>query len=425
MDNPVTALTELAVAVANGEQAAPQFQGGWSAGDPVIDRLAQIDFYPVQQTQAFGRALAELGRDPELAVFLPQEGQLDPFIASPAAGGSRVGFEGLVSSLITNAAKQIFIQQLEQTETALVRTVLDNYEELRRAARGEEVRTYQVRGLAGISLEPGAQIRTPWGTIRGIELEPVPVVLSAPRLQTNALLVTPQLTRLSISRESEPPISEVDATALELGQRIGTLTPLLFALSSVDTELFAPVITFETTIFPIIAGLSWSSSLPTNPFIPTREIAAAEIKPIEDLAHTLADNYDENLQLASFRTVQAIAHRADRSDALIDAVMAWESLVGTRSETVYRVTTALTRLLEPEVGKRRAFRKELQGIYDTRSRVVHGDVVEPQAIQTDSEEAIRISLRAMLELYRRGGEWLSMSSKERSESLILSDGQAA
>jgi hypothetical protein len=342
---------------------------------------------------------------------------------SPASGGSRVGFAGILTALLTNAAKQLFIQGIELTDSTFVRSVLENYEELKRAVRGEKIRCYAVRGLAGLSLHHDIQLTTPWGTIRAIEVEPsTQAFLAQPQPTTSALLVTPQLERLFISRENEPQFPGLDESATESIQRTQTLTPLLFALSSLDSEsVTAPVITFQTMIMPISTGMGYSSPLHSNPFVSDCVVGRDQVKVIEDLAAILAENYNESMQLASIRTVQAISQRTDRSDALIDAVMAWENLVGTRSETVYRVTAALARLLETEDDKRRSFRKELQDIYNIRSRVVHGDVVESQAIQTASDGAVRIALRAMLEIYRRGGAWLAMSSNERSEMLILGE----
>jgi hypothetical protein len=424
MESPVSAITELALAVSHEAPGRPDFPDAWrSFGDPVVNQLSDISYFGIEQHPAFVKALEELSRDPELASLLPRDNQPDPFIMSPVSGGSRVGFAGILTALLTNAAKQLFIQGIELTDSAFVRSVLENYEELKRAVRGEKIRSYAVRGLAGLSLDNDLQLTTPWGTIRPIDVEPsTQAFMAQPRPTTSALLVTPQLERLFISRENEPQFPGLDQSATESMQRTQTLTPLLFALSSLDSEaVTAPVITFQTTILPISMGMGYSSPLHSNPFVPNCVVGRDQVKAIEDLAAILAENYNESMQLASIRTVQAISQRTDRSDALIDAVMAWENLVGTRSETVYRVTAALARLLETEDDKRRSFRKELQDIYNIRSRVVHGDVVEPQAIQSASDGAVRIALRAMLEIYRRGGAWLAMSSNERSEMLILGE----
>jgi hypothetical protein len=197
------------------------------------------------------------------------------------------------------------------------------------------------------------------------------------------------------------------------------LTPLLFALASEHDHPIAPMITFQTTITPFIDNLGFSSSFLVNPFIPTSDVASSDCKRIEDLARMLYDNYHDSLQIASVRVVSAISQRLDKADALIDAVTSWENLVGTRNETAYRVTAALTLLLEPDARKRSALRKQLGEIYAIRSRVVHGDIVDGKEITEASETAIRIALKAMLELYRRSGDWLSMKSGQRSEKLIL------
>ena len=77
--------------------------------------------------------------------------------------------------------------------------------------------------------------------------------------------------------------------------------------------------------------------------------------------------------MAARRLVSAISLRTDRADALIDAVMVWENLVGTTTETSFRVTAALAKLNENDRSGRRDVQKKLQSLYSLRSRVVHGD----------------------------------------------------
>ncbi len=342
-------------------------------------------------------------------------------ISSPLTGGSRQGTDGILAALLSAAARQLYIQNIPRTDSSFTRAVLENYDELKRAARGEQVRVYAVRGLSGIELEPSLQISTPWGTIRGVKgtTDHVPVFPGHYAPQTTALLVSPRLVPVQISREPEPPPADPDAKGMEEALRAQILTPLLFALHSARNTPVAPVITFQTTVGPFIAGSGYSTAILPNPFVPTSAIAAADHKPIEDLARTLYDNYHESLQIASVRIVSAISQRLDKSDALIDAVTAWENLVGTRNETVYRVTAALALLLESHYNERSKLRKQLGEIYEIRSRVVHGDTVDPTAVADASQTAIRIALLAMREIYTRGGDWLSMKSSQRSERLIL------
>jgi hypothetical protein len=105
----------------------------------------------------------------------------------------------------------------------------------------------------------------------------------------------------------------------------------------------------------------------------------------------------------------------------MDAVMAWENLVGTRSEVTFRVTAALAKLLESDRGKRGDLRRELGKLYDLRSRVMHGDVAEPSEIHRGASRATQVALAALRESYRRGPSWLSMKSNERADQLILEE----
>jgi hypothetical protein len=420
MSNPVSALTALALAADTFESFTERLQGAtFGYNDPIMAELIGLTYIPSEENAQFASARSELEKDTDLGPILSSAGQEDAMISSPLIGGSRQGFDGVVMSLLSSAAKQLYVQGITRTETAFTRAVLENYDELKRALRGERIRAYSVRGIAGIKLAPALRISTPWGTIRGIEAGQAAVYPGRFGLQTTALLVSPILVPVNISRDPEPPSLEPDSKDFDETQRTQILTPLLFALASEHDHPVAPVITFQTTISPLIDSLGFSSSITVNPFIPTSEIDSSDCKRIEDLARMLSDNYHDSLQIASIRVVSAISQRLDKTDALIDAVTAWENLVGTRNETAYRVTAALALLLEPEATKRSALRRQLGGIYDVRSRVVHGDVVDGQEIAGASETAIRIALTAMLELYQRGGDWLSMKSGQRSERLIL------
>lgn len=148
---------------------------------------------------------------------------------------------------------------------------------------------------------------------------------------------------------------------------------------------------------------------------------AEEIKGAENWARRLNDNRSAKLEIAERRLVSAVAQRLDRADALIDAVIIRESLVGTRNDTVFRVTAALAKLLERDPAARVAMRKKLSDVYNTRSRVIHGDLVDHASVSKASAEAIDISIRAIGALHDRSGEWLTMDSSRRADQLILGD----
>lgn len=421
------ALKELALAAAQDvleRRSSP-------LDDDLVERLANVTNLRFMEHPAFEQAALELIRDPALGPFLPWGDQPDPYVllpgregSLPGEVGSRIDFSLLVLGLVDNARRLQVAQQTEGNEDALVRAVLSNYEEVKRAGRGEEIRCFAVRGLAGISLPDGARIETPWGEIKGVNLDSsrYRTLDRGRRPSTTATLVTPERIRVFISRDEEPEFPEPGPSPLASTDRAAMLTPLLFALWSVDSSPIGPIITFESVLYPFSNGVGFSyPPPPASSFIETRAIGPGDIKPLEELAATLWESHHDSANLAVVRTVQAISGRSDRSDALIDAVIAWENLVGTRLQTARRVSRALTCLAEPAVEKRGTFCDELRRVYDVRSRVVHGEVVDPQAAEEAGQRAIEVSLRAILELYHRGGDWLSISSSERAERLTVED----
>jgi hypothetical protein len=239
---------------------------------------------------------------------------------------------------------------------------------------------------------------------------------------TTAILATPQLFPVIISDEPNPYLPPPDQELLKQTERIRQLLPLAFALATMDGNLCAPLITFQSVLYPFGGGFGWSTSGPGYfPMVMPEEPTPEELVQAEVWSRRLDQHYVENLQIAGRRIISAIAQRADLTDALIDAVTAWESMVGTRTETSFRLTAALTKLLEPDPRNRLAFRKELGRIYDLRSRVVHGDPAEAPDVASAAKRAIYIGLRTLSALYDKSEDWLTAKSEDRANRLILED----
>ena len=86
------------------------------------------------------------------------------------------------------------------------------------------------------------------------------------------------------------------------------------------------------------------------------------------------------------------------------------------------MTAALAKLLEPDIVKRSALRKKLSEIYDIRSKLVHGNLREIKDIRkvsTASTNAIDIAVKALRISYKKGRDWLSLKSEERSNQILL------
>jgi hypothetical protein len=420
MASPITALTELSeliysAAISGPQQGRPIF-AGVSVNDPLLNDVQQWLAVESPKCAEFRSVIGVLSEDPELTIFRSADNQPGPMIFHPG-GGTRTNFSHIVSSLFIAAAQRIYYMRMEQSRPSFVRAVLENYEELLRAGRGEAVRGYRILGFSGIRLEESVQVHTPWGTLRAAP----PNLLVSPGMfaGATAVLTTPRLVSLVISHEAKPQPPSLDQEWLDLVQRAKNFLPLAFALATIDGDRCAPMLVFETLVLPM-QGSEWFSLpgmylRPQPPASPN----GSQIRSAEDWCRRLEYEHDDSLQVAERRVVSAIAERFDKADSLIDAIIAWESIVGTRTETVFRVTAALARLLERDASKRQEFRKTLSAVYDTRSRVVHGDVVDQAAIAGAAEEGIVVALNTLKELYSRGADWRVAKSGDRADRIIL------
>lgn len=421
MPDILTTLTSLAVSVfrerENASRVVPDWFGGLMYPDPVLREAQRASFLLPDHHQATTQLMELVFAEPDFASIAPRPGDLDPMVLHPG-GGYRMSSAGLVTSLLSSALQQMFYLRLPIEEGTFVRTVLEGFEEFRRAVRGERVRAYVITGLARISLPEGMQISTPWGVIR-----PAPPVssgqpfLEVGRLRSSCILAEPRLIPVKFDRAPSPEQSFDPAD--NAPSRSGYLLPLACALASSDTSNpVAPVVAWSTLLLPFQGGFSYSWSLLPPKFGPEINLGE-QIGQIEEWARIVDRSHMPSVDIAARRLVSAVAHRLDRSDALIDAVMVWENLLGTTSEVTFRVSAALAKLLERDSVRRRALRKELSDIYGIRSRLVHGAAIDASTLHKACTDAIDVAVKALRASYIRGQDWLSLSSNERSDAILL------
>jgi hypothetical protein len=423
MPDILTALTEAAVALyrtrAEAAGALQAWPGLFADMDPVLTEAQRVSSIAALQKERLDSLLALASTDPQLREILTAPpGALDPMVIHPG-GGIRMPPAAMILGLFSSAFFEMYCLRLPDQESTFVRTVLDNFEELRRAARGERVRAYSFTGIALVTMPDGTQVSTPWGTLR-----PAPVaqdlnIFLLSRPGTKCILAEEKLIPVRFDRAAEPKPS-FDASDLT-PSRSGALLPLACALARNGSEpLAVPLPTWSTLFVPFQAGAFSYSLTPIGIQFPRSEIdignrlaAIEEWSRIVDRAHAPA------VDIAGRRLVSAAAHRADRSDALIDAVTVWENLLGTHSEVTFRVTAALAKMLEKDPAKRRTLRGDLAEIYDIRSRIIHGAAVDASAINDACSKAIDVAAKALQISYAKGTEWLSLKSRDRCDAVLL------
>lgn len=424
MTDVLTTLTSLAVGIFR-QRRTPSVADEWASlgaswtTDPVLSEAQSLGLTRIHGHPALNQAVQLIFSDPELANLAPESG-LGPMVLHPG-GGFRTSREGLIAGLLAVAFVQLYYLRLPADEGSYVRRVLENFEELRRGARGEPVRASVLLGFSALKLPEGSQLVTPWGTVR-----PAPPTSDSHtdffdvwRQKTTCILAEPKLLRVKFD-PAPSPVYEYDPSEVA-AQRAQILFPLACALASDESSTPpVPIVTWSTVLIPFQQGFSYSQS---PPLMRSRVPAdlTNRIREVEEWARLIEDAHVNAIEVSARRLISASGLRADRSDSLIDAVTVWENLVGTRSETSYRVTAALAKMLEPDRTKRQAMRKGLGDIYSVRSRVVHGEAVDAVTVDNSAAEAVRVAVRALRAGYRRGREWLALPSTKRADTILLED----
>lgn len=128
------------------------------------------------------------------------------------------------------------------------------------------------------------------------------------------------------------------------------------------------------------------------------------------------------IELAVTRILRAISERREMSDVLVDSVIAWESIFGTKEgEPTFRVTTCLAKLLADSYEERLALKSRLGKIYALRSKVVHGGGILSARDFPMCQEALSVAVSAVRVLLTERAELLALSDgAERSAALLLS-----
>lgn len=413
----LTSLTEMAVAVFREKKAGGQKPPQWFdpiRSDPVLDAAQRAASINVIERSDFREVMKAIFAEEDFAALRPQEGGLDPMLLHPG-GGVRMTSDSIVAGIFSAAFLQMYFLRLSYEEGTYVRSVLENFDELRRALRGERVRAYLITGLAQVTLPEAKQIATPWGNIRPVAPGELPYI-EIGKAPTSCILAEQRLFPVVFDRAPSP---ERKFDPLDARPNHGLL-PLACALASADPRKPAvPLITFSTFLLPFQGSFFGYSFAISGPSFNNPTDLSETIAEVENWARIVNSSHVPAVDVAARRLVSAIGHRIDKADALIDAVMVWENLVGTSNEVSFRVTAALAKLLEPDGKKRSSYRKQLSEIYGLRSRVVHGATVDAAAINSASTEAVAVAIQALRASYHRGREWLAMSSTERAEAILL------
>lgn len=401
-----------------------------------LDGAAQDRFLlsaSFQDPALHGPAAEAFLRDPDLTTLFPQQdGEVDAHGQRVALGlltwlpadGGTTDLRIVVGVVVAQTlARMRFDGRLE--EEVLVEYVRQTLDELRRAARGEEVPVIILSGLVGIEVEAPID-RGTWGLMpaSGLAIAAWP---SADHRAPKSVFWIKSTQRLVGRIRNDAPESEINAAFGRLQELASAHTAALrrdvmrlqFCVAAWAAERDQTVdvtATWHWSLFPIGAQ---------TPFVTTQQGGRPDAQlsktDVDEIATTMDEIGDvtDRLDVALTRIVRVSSERRDPGDALIDAVVAWENMLGSRAETTFKVCAGLAWLLEPNDKSRRvATFGRAKKLYAARSDLVHGAASSIPDLSELSREALVMAIGAYRRIHALP-ELKEMKASTRSEQLLL------
>jgi Apea-like HEPN len=321
----------------------------------------------------------------------------------------------LSPDVLLGAAARRMRHATERSAQTFMRSAAEVLGQTRQLVAGEDVELPAFIGFASLGLPQGAELTIPQGRLRRVndgEVRYAPVSVLA-----DSVLET------AVSARVVEPGTANDLSHADGQERLSRLARevcLATALGSPDAvPRTCPAVAWVTELAPLGGSSAFrplhSARAPSARDAPMSE---NELRGLKRWTREIADADLSRVQIAVDRLLRAL-WEPEWSESLIDAVISWESLLGTRIETSFRVTAALAKLCEQDPTRRLDGRKRLQRIYDARSRLVHGEVPEGE-LHEHRAGAIATALDALRHLIHDHPELLALSkSSARADRLLL------
>ncbi len=417
-DDPVVAALARVAALMFPAVYAPDVQVGLQS----LPNPAALGSPFEQRDTAYADAVEAISQDPTLEPLIGDDTIYGTFIAQDTGRGWALLKAQLPDVFVQTAASYVRAKQ-EPIDT--VQPLLEELgrvvDRVRRLISGEADQAVVLTALHGIELADNGTLEMPWGTLRAassFERSQWPFGNRAP----SAILATTIPLRWKLGQPRGPDRLKIskEYTAVAANAHLFELAALLALGRETPTRWV-----WQWTLSPLEFGRGFvgqpaepaSMGEPASPPPLTQEQTAD----LAAWASRVAARYDPSIAVAVRRTLSAVTERSrNAEDALIDAVIAWENLFGTggTSEMVFRITTALAILLEPDPFARAELRSDLCKVYSLRSKVTHGGEVKPKDhLDERKDQAIDVAIVAMRELFEKYPSLIK--DAERGIRLIL------
>lgn len=348
------------------------------------------------------------------------------------AGGGTTDLSILIGNLVEQTlARMRFRATL--TEDHIEEFVRESLDQSRRLARGEEVDILVLTGLVGIQTVEALDHGT-WGIkpAQGLAISEIPP-RDSPRAKSVLWMKVPHrvVDRCPAGIDEQQAMNVFDNLAklsktfhASLTRKTRTLRFGLLAWA-VDQDQDRGINVQSTASWSLLPIMSsqppWVDDHSRNSS--TTNMNFSDLAAVADIVDELGE-VTPKLDISLGRILRVASERRDPVDALIDAVIAWENMLGSRSDSTFKVCAAMSWLLEPEVEEqRKSLFKKAKKIYNLRSRVVHGDEdADALVAGEDASDALRLAINLFRRIHSHES-LAAMRSGARSEAILLGSQQ--
>ena len=334
----------------------------------------------------------------------------------------------LIPQIVASAAKRCLMSGRRVEWTIIRENVIRAVSDLRGFADGRPVSVPALVGLAGISLPPGAVLPLPAGRIRPLvetdrDLFPRDVGVNAVYETTfELMLFEVSSNQFDVNDSGAAKFRKfwerTNAAHRDFHHSID-LMRLGLLLASPPEEPWSVRQTSTLISDGVRSGSqSWD---PSGHGADVHELEASSFDEVHRWVQLVSSKHVSPMNIGMRRVLSATTLRSDAIDAFVDAVICWESLFGASTDTVFRVTASIAKLVEQgDLVSREEMVKELKSLYRARSTLVHGGP-EPKPIKIEAfrKRAIVIAADCLRRLYGERFDLLDMTSEERGSRILL------
>ncbi|MDK1347992.1 HEPN domain-containing protein [Streptomyces sp. 378] len=374
-------------------------------------------------------ALSKLFPDiPQAASSTDVLGHMAMWFATAGSNGSKSPM-GVLSGLLFDASVRMRFSSSERSYDAYSEALTSCVGDLRLLSQGQTVHVPAIVGFSGITFPGGAELSLTSGIMRSPRPIEKELLLASGDSVTAVFETTFPLRIIRITQNDPSGLSDAEAEKTRECVRIAYAEfeekldkVRLSLLLSSDGKDFLASLEHSRFIFDLTSVGGSAGAQMVGNTLNCRSLENRTINEVERMHDTICSNHPNSLNIAMQRVLQAASARGDDSDGLIDALIAWENMFGASTETTFRVTASLAKLIESGAEQRREKRKELAKIYASRSKIVHGAKEIPShTVYEQRQEAILIACLALRMLYMHRTDLLELKSEERGIWLLLED----